>query len=79
MPSIWEMVIKHCSITAPNSSLDTTTQHCENKKQPKHACSEADRTKHQIQKYLIKTMLPNLKNRTSLEFCFGIFSPTTVS
>lgn len=66
MPSIWEMVIKHCSITAPNSSLDTTTQHYENKKQPKHACSEAHRTKDQIPKILIKIMLPNFNFRISL-------------
>lgn len=45
MSSIWEMVIKHCSIIAPNSSLDSTTYHYENKKQPKQACSETDRKK----------------------------------
>lgn len=62
------------SIITPNSTLDTTTQHHENKKQPKHACSEADRRKDQILKILIKIMLPNLKFRTRLQFWFGIFS-----
>lgn len=66
MASIWEMVIKYCTITSPNSSLDTTTPHYGNKKQPKHAWSQADRTKDQIPKILIKTMLQNLKFRTSL-------------
>lgn len=54
------------AIIAPNSSLDTTTQHYENKNQPKHACSAADERKDQILKILIKIMLPHLKFRASL-------------